>query len=265
MNQLELPHDKTRFGPLRAALDGRPQLVRLVALIRAFAAKEDRAMAEAANIVLDRLLGLELFELRMAGDAQRVGPKQPFNFVWPQGPCIINCTGYGDQEAELRRGPSGALTVMRRHWAESSERDPICPKTGWDTDECAGLAILRNKAEALFPEVFGATATVQAPALALVPSLVAPAADELAPLDDFNPAKWRPHDRRQFGKAYAAAKRTMKKSAALDALAQAGWAAAGSTLQKRITEANDQAKSDRKALNSPAARAGGTGTEPRSA
>jgi hypothetical protein len=37
MNRVELPHDKAHFGPLRAAIDGRPELVRLVALIRAFA------------------------------------------------------------------------------------------------------------------------------------------------------------------------------------------------------------------------------------
>ncbi len=164
MNRVELPHDKARFGPLRAAIDGRPELVRLVALIRALADKEERALPAAAGIVLDRLASVDLFELNKGDDAQRVGPKQAFNFVFPHGEFISDGPSYEAPEAQLRRGPAGALAVMRKHWAESPGRDSECQKQGWDTDECSGLAILRAKAEALFPEVFGQVAPVQASA-----------------------------------------------------------------------------------------------------
>jgi hypothetical protein len=150
MNRVELPHDKARFGPLRAAIDGRPELVRLVALIRAFAETEDRALPEAARLVLDRLAGLELFKLQAASDALRVDERQAFNVVWPSGGLL----GAPMDKSELETGTAGALSAMRRHWVKDSRNSPDCPKSGWDTDQCAGLAILRADAEALFPEVF---------------------------------------------------------------------------------------------------------------
>lgn len=159
MNRVELPHDKARYGPLRAAVEGRPELVRVAALINAFATAEDRALPEAANIVLDRLAGLELFELRTAGDAQLLGPRRAFNIVWPGGEPGVAPADHVEPEKNLRRGPAGALVAMRHHWgcADSAERS-------WDEDECAPLAIVRADAVAMFPEVFRPAEKVQAPA-----------------------------------------------------------------------------------------------------
>ncbi|MBN8506476.1 MAG: hypothetical protein J0L58_18580 [Burkholderiales bacterium] len=244
MNRVELPHDKARFGPLRAAIDGRPELVRLVALVRAYADAEDRALSEAARLVLDRLVGLELFELQAGSDAQRVEMQQAFNIAYASGWPVAYYVGHVEPKENLRHGLAGALQAMRRHWAESPERDAECPKTGWDTDQCAGLAILRADAEALFPEVFGQVEAVQAPAVARPKRDPEPTVEQLAPQADFEVSKpWRPADVSRFGQVYALAKRSMKKPAALDALAAAGWARAGPTLGKRITQANKLSQS----------------------
>jgi hypothetical protein len=241
MNRVELPHDKGRFGPLRAAIDGRPELVRLVALIRTFADAEDRALPEAARLVLDRLSGLELFELSTDGDAQRVGSQQAFNMVWPNGSCWITQLDCAEPEDTLQRGPGGALAAMRCHWADSPNREPLCAKMGWDTDQCAGLAILRARAEALFPEVFGQAESVQAPAPASLSPLAEPPAEELAPLAGFSKgASWKPADLLRFAQCYATAKGARgNKEVALRRLAVAGWANSWATLQKRITQANE--------------------------
>lgn len=245
MNRVELPHDKARFGPLRAAVDGRPELVRLVALIRAFAAAEDRALTEAARLVLDRIAELDLFQLSASGDAARLTQEHAFNTVHASGWPWVCPVDHEEPEANLGRGAAGALQAMRRHWAESPARDAECPKTGWDTDQCAGLAILRADAEALFPEVFGQVEAVQAPArLASSPADTA----DLKPLADFSSKKWRAADLRRFADVYALAKeREGKKQPALEALSKSGWAASWATLQKRITQANELLAKDAKA------------------
>lgn len=94
------------------------------------------------------------------------------------------------------------------------------------------------------PVLFNKRRPVQAPAVARPKREPEPTVEQLAPLADFEMSKpWRPADVRRFGQVYALAKRSMKKPAALAALAAAGWAPSGPTLAKRTTQANKLSQS----------------------
>lgn len=157
MTRVELPHDKGLYGPLRAAAKGRPELVRIGALIEALADRTDRARVDAARIVSERIDNAELFKLNTQGDATPVTASDSFNIMWPSGFEPGDLAG-PESEGQWARGCSGALKALRRHWAEEVDSG-----RSWAQDECAWLAVLRSAAEVALPEVFGQPEPLEPP------------------------------------------------------------------------------------------------------
>lgn len=148
-------HDAKRWGPLRAAIDGRPRLVRVLALIDEVARADDRARPDAAGIVVSRLAAAQLFMLHAAGDAIAVSESDQLNRIWPtgHGP-IISFWEQQPTPSDFFHGPAGALEWMRKFWVEDADL-----AADWDDYIGAPLAILESAAIALFPELFGAPAS----------------------------------------------------------------------------------------------------------
>lgn len=145
---VELPHDVSKYGPLRAAAEGRPELVRIAALIDALAVVQSLARCAAAAVVLDRIEAVRLYKLRAQGDALPVDASATFDLVWPGGPLAFVL---GAQPTGRSPGPGGAFAAMAKHWAQEADAD-----RSWADDECAWLAILRTDAQEAVPEVFEA-------------------------------------------------------------------------------------------------------------
>lgn len=80
-----IQHDAKRWGPPRAALPDRPRLVRVLSLIFELAKVSERAMPDAAGLVLDRLAGAQLFGLNPSADACLIGDAFRLDRVWPAG------------------------------------------------------------------------------------------------------------------------------------------------------------------------------------
>lgn len=158
-------HDVKRWGPLRAATDGRPRLVRVLALIQELACVDERAVPDAARIVVDRVAGaqLELFMLSIAGDAAAVGQADKLSRVWETGYAFFS---EDPQPSDFFYGRAGLLDWMRKFWVVDATLD-----RDWNEYSGAPLAILESAARALFPEVFGAEASGHEAVASVVPPL----------------------------------------------------------------------------------------------
>lgn len=166
-----IEHDAARWGWARADDADRSRLVRVGDLVDALAKVEERAPLVAAGIVLDRLAGAALYELRKNGDASPVTAAYRFEKdgcgFWIEGAEGFMGFSHGDP-SEAFLGVCGAHAILRR-----------CLCVGLPSAQgiAAYLAVQEAIAAAAFPEFdWGSASRPQSAAVEAVPLSIVAAA-----------------------------------------------------------------------------------------
>jgi hypothetical protein len=161
MNVLNVIHDNSRWPARRAAGEGRPRCIQVLALIRKLAEVDERALPDAAAVVIERIKGCNLYVLSQATDAVLVDSTARWSLTWRNGDGPIVSFWETQTSGKAAYGMSGAVEWMREHWVREPEgygSSGAVVGAGWDDDQGAPLAILESDAVALFPELCDASA-----------------------------------------------------------------------------------------------------------